>query len=239
MVKKGGNKKTKRSKAPAFWTIRRKDSQFIVSTLPGPHPKEMSYPLAVFLRDILGFVKTYREAKFVINEGRIKIDGIIRKEANYPVGLMDVIEIPIIDKIYRLVPTRLNPLSPIEISEKEKSMKICRVKVKKVVKKGKIQYGLHDSRSIFFDDAKLKIGDSCLIEVPSQKFVNSIKLEEGTLVIITRGEKVGQIGTIKQIIQGNFTRQKMFNVLLDEISTQLPSDIVFPIGMQNPLITIG
>ena len=69
--------------------------------------------------------------------------------------------------------------------------------------------------------------------------IESIKLEEGTLVIITSGEKVGQIGTIKQIRQGNFARQKMFDVVLDQTSTELPLDIVFSIGKENPLITIG
>ena len=239
MGRKGADKKTKRSKAPAFWAIKRKAYQFTITTLPGPHPKSMSYPLAVFLRDIFKLVKTYREAKYLIFEGKIKVDGVIRKKPDFPLGLMDVIEIPTIGKTYRLVPTTSVPLAPIEISDKEKSLKICKIKVKRIIKDKKIQYGLHDGRSLLLDNQELRPGDSCLIEVPSQKMINSVKLSEGALVLVTKGKKVGQIGKIKQIKQGTFSRQKMIDITLGETSTELPLEMVIAIGDKNPLVSIS
>ncbi len=184
-------------------------------------------------------VKTYREAKYLIFEGKIKVDGVTRKDPDFPLGLMDIIEIPTINKTYRLVPSTSFPLVPIEISDKEKSLKICKVKIKRIVKNNKIQYGFHDGRSLLLDNQELRPGDSCLIEVPSQKMINSIKLRDGALVLVTRGEKVGQIGTIKQIKQGTFSRQKMIDVTLGETSTELPLDIIFAIGEKNPLVNIS
>ncbi|MCS7116625.1 MAG: S4 domain-containing protein, partial [Nitrososphaerales archaeon] len=139
----GGQRRTKRSKAPAYWPIPRKRYQFTITTSPGPHPKDWSYPLAVLVRDVLKLVKTYREAKASIKEGNFIIDGVVRTSPNFPVGLMDVVSIPPISKIFRLLPTPKSPLEAIEVPEVEKNLKLCKVKTKTTVKGGAIQYGLH------------------------------------------------------------------------------------------------
>lgn len=240
MAKMGGNKKTKRSVAPAFWEIPRKKFQFTVTVAPGPHPKKESYPISVLIRDILGLVKTYREAKTVIYDGKILVDGIARREPDFPVGLMDVVDIPSIGKTFRLVPIKGKPLHPIVISESEKNLKLCKVKVKKTVRKGYIQYGFHDGRSIISDNGmKLNPGDTCLLEIPSQKVIRSIRLEKDNLAIVTKGKKVGQLGRIEEIKPGSISRPKMVSLSLEGISTELPADIVFVVGEKNPLITIS
>ncbi|MGQ9469675.1 MAG: 30S ribosomal protein S4e [Nitrososphaerales archaeon] len=240
MTKMGGDKRTKRSKAPAFWKIPRKRFQFTVTVAPGPHPKEESYPIAVLIRDVLGLVKNYREAKTVIHEGKIFVDGIPRREPDFPLGLMDVVEIPSISKTFRLVPILGKPIYPIVINETEKSLKLCKVKVKKTVKGGHIQYGFHDGRSILTEDGiGLNSGDTCLIEIPSQKLIKTVKLEKDNLAIITKGEKVGRFGKIEQVKPGTFSRPKMVSLLIEGTVTELPSDIVFVVGEKNPLITVS
>ncbi|MCP8310076.1 MAG: 30S ribosomal protein S4e [Candidatus Methylarchaceae archaeon HK02M1] len=240
MVKMGEDKRTKRSEAPAFWKIPRKKLRFTVTVPPGPHPKKESYPIAVLIRDILGLVKTYREAKSVIHEGKILVDGIPRRTPDFPSGLMDVIDIPSIGKTFRLVPILGHPLHPITIHESEKSLKLCKVKVKKTVKGGQIQYGLHDGRSILLSNGvDLNPGDTYLIEIPSQKIIGSVQLQEGTLAIIIRGTKVGQLGKVEKIKPGTFSRPKMVSMSIGSISTELPSDIIFVVGDEKPLIKIG
>lgn len=240
MTKKGGDKSTKRSKAPAFWKIPRKRLCFTITVPPGPHPKEESYPIAVLIRDVLGLVKNYREAKNAIMEGKILVDGISRREPDFPVGLMDVVEIPSIDKIFRLVPIPGKPLHPVVINKSEKSLKLCKVKVKETVRDGRIQYGFHDGRSVLAENGiMLNLGDTCLMEIPSQKVVKSVRLEKDKLAIITRGAKVGQFGKIEQLKLGTFSRPRMVALSIGGVSTELPSDVVFVVGEKNPLITIS
>jgi len=235
-----GDKRTKRSEAPAFWKIPRKKLRFTVTVSPGPHPKKESYPIAVLIRDILGLVKTYREAKTVIHEGKIIIDGIPRREPDFPLGLMDVIEIPSIGKTFRLVPIPGRPLYPITIHESEKSLKLCKVKVKKTVKGKQIQYGLHDGRSIFSSEkTELDREDTCLIEIPSQKIVRPVQLQKNTLALITKGAKVGQLGKVEKIEPGTISRPKIVFLSIGNTSTEVPSDIVFAVGDEKPLITIS
>ena len=88
-----GSKKLKRQMAPTFWGIARKNKRFIITVMPGTHPKNRSIPTAVLLRDTLKIVTSLREAKSVIYGGRIKVDGVVRKSLHYSIGLMDAVEL--------------------------------------------------------------------------------------------------------------------------------------------------
>ena len=57
-----GSKKLKRQMAPLFWGINRKNKRFVITVMPGSHPKNRSIPTAVLLRDVLNVVTTLREA---------------------------------------------------------------------------------------------------------------------------------------------------------------------------------
>ena len=130
MVKIAGSKKLKRQMAPLFWGITRKEKRFVVTVKPGSHSRNASIPSAVFLRDTLKIVKTLREAKFAIYNGKVTVDGIKRKSLHHGIGLMDVIELDGLSEIYRLVPKNGALLKPIIIDSEEKSKKIVQVKSK-------------------------------------------------------------------------------------------------------------
>jgi len=119
MVKIAGSKKLKRQMAPLFWGITRKEKRFVTTVKPGPHGKNVSIPISVFLRDTLNAVTSLREAKSVIYSGKIKVDGTIRKSLHHGIGLMDVVELEGSKKTYRLVPKDGTLLKPIEIDDTE------------------------------------------------------------------------------------------------------------------------
>jgi len=75
-----GSKKLKRQMAPKYWGITRKNKRFVITVRPGAHAKSQSIPTAVLLRDTLKKVTTLREAKSVIYNGKINVDGIKRKK---------------------------------------------------------------------------------------------------------------------------------------------------------------
>ena len=91
----------RRSVAPWWWPIPRKEGGvWTVRPNPGPHPLEKCLPLAIIVRDVLRYAKTLREARYVIGQGHIKVDGRVRRDYKYPVGLMDVIEIVPTGELY-------------------------------------------------------------------------------------------------------------------------------------------
>ena len=232
-----GSKKLKRQMAPLFWGINRKNKRFAITVKPGSHSKNRSIPTALLLRDVLKVVTTLREAKSVIYNGKVNVDGIIRKSLHHSIGLMDVIELQGISDIYRLVPTHGHILQPIKIDSSEKSKKIVKVTSKTTTKGKKTQLGFHDGRTIIADN-NVNVGDSCLIQIPEQKILDVIKLEKDSLVIVTRGVNTGQIGKIKNINEATFTLPKRINLTVDKKKFEMPSDLVIAIGKEKPVIQI-
>ena len=87
-----------------------------------------------------------------------------------------------------------------QIDEKEAKLKIVRIKRKQMVNGGKVQVTGHDGRNFLFDDPKeIKTGDSLLIELPDQKVIKKISMEENTIVFFYYGAKVGTLGKVKEI----------------------------------------
>jgi small subunit ribosomal protein S4e len=230
--------KLKRLKAPKFWKLPKKSRKWAVSPRPGPHRKFESIPLAIALRDIVKIAETGSEAKKIIKMGEILVDGKIRRDHKYPAGLMDAISIPKMEKYFRVV-SGSKGLELVEIDKKESKEKICRINDKTIVKKGKVQLNLHDGRSILVDKDAYKTGDSILIEVPSQKIKNHVKLEEGSLGLIIRGKNKGSLVNIKEII---ITKGKEPNKIICEMEKkpmEVREDYVLVVGKDSPLIKIS
>jgi len=239
MGRKGEDKQTKRSKAPSFWAIQRKKYPFTVTASPGPHGIYESYPLVVLIRDVLKIVNTYREASNIIRDGKILVDGVIRKDPDFPVGLMDVLHVPLLKNSYRMVPIKGSVLAPIKIPDSENNQKLCKVRGKTTVRTGKIHYGFHDGRSILAEsETDLSPGDVCLLEIPSQKIKRVIALKNGVLALIVKGKRVGKVGQIKEIRPGTITRRKMVDLDIEGVTAELPADMIIAIGDDKPLVTV-
>ena len=232
-----GSKKLKRQMAPMFWGIGRKEKRFVITVRPGSHPKNTSIPTAVLLRDVLKKVKTLREAKSSIYGGKVKVDGVIKKSLHHSIGLMDIIELEGTTDMYRLVPKNGRILVPIKIDAAEKSKKLVKVKSKTTNKGGKTQIGFHDGRTII-TDTNVNVGDTCLLQIPEQKILETIKFEKNSQVIITNGINAGHIGPINEIKQGTFTLPKRISLLIDDKAIEIPANITMVVGKEKPLVQI-
>jgi len=234
----------RRSCAPWWWPIPRKvGGVWAVRPQPGPHPLEKSIPLAVLVRDVLRYAKTLKEARRVISMGYIKVDGRVRRDYKYPVGLMDVVEIVPTGELYRMVPHPVKFLTLVPISREEASLKPCRIENKTVVKGGKVQLNLHDGRNHEVppeEASKYRTLDTIVLTIPEQSIVKHIPIQLGSLVIIIDGKNVGKIGRIVEVIQ-TFKRRRATVAVETEkgeiIRTIL--EYVMPIGEDSkPVITI-
>jgi len=232
-----GSKKLKRQMAPSFWGIERKNKRFVITVKPGPHKKDSSIPTAVLLRDTLKKVSTLKEAKATIYSGQISIDGITRKSLHHSIGLMDVVEFEGSSDIYRLVPQNKQLLTPIIIDTNEKSKKIVKVTSKSTIKSGKVQLGFHDGRTLI-TDTKINVDDSCLLQIPEQKILEPLKLENGCMVIVTNGINAGQIGHVDKIKDGTFSLPKRIDLVINDKKIEIPVRVVMVIGKEKPVIKV-
>jgi small subunit ribosomal protein S4e len=238
MAKKGGDKRLKRQLAPRFWQVNRKSARFILNTMPGPHTRKFSYPIGVVLRDLLHVCSNIREVKRSLNKGLISVDGKMIRHPNFPIGLMDTLEIKPSNQSYRFVPSNGIPLFPIKINSDEKNLKLEKIKSKVTLKKNLYQYCLHDGRT-FLSKESYNVNDTCLIDLPKFGIKNHVRLKEGCTVIVTRGENAGNIGKVEEIKTGSFSLPKRVLVSMGEKTVELPNDIVMAIGVDSSLIRVS
>ncbi len=237
MVSIAGSKKLKRQMAPLFWGITRKDKRFVITVKPGGHKKNASIPTAVLIRDTLKLANTLREAKSVIYGGKVKVDGVTRKSLHHGVGLMDVVEFDGVSDVYRLVPKDLEVLKPIKINSSEKTKKMLKVTSKVTVKGKKTQLGFHDGR-ILVSDAKVNVGDTCIVQIPETKILDIIKLEKSAQVVVTSGVNVGKMGKVNEIKPGTFVLPKRALVDIGERQIEIPADLIMAVGKDKPMLQI-
>lgn len=240
MVSIAGSKKMKRQMAPAFWGITRKKKRFVVAPRPGPHPKDWSVPSAVLLRDMLGVVYTLREAKAAIYGGRVKVDGVVRKSLHHGVGLMDVVELDGMESAYRMVPMKGKLLQALNTPGQDASKKIVKVTSKTTIKGGRTALGTHDGRTIIISDQDdVRVGDSCLLEVPSQNILEIIPMRAGCQALVIKGANAGESGTISSMEEGTFSLPRRAVMELGGRSIQIPADAVIATGKQEPAIQVS
>ncbi|HDD05074.1 MAG TPA: 30S ribosomal protein S4e [Candidatus Aenigmarchaeota archaeon] len=190
----------KKLAAPKVLGIPRKvGGRFVVKPSPGPHPKDRSVALLVFLRDILKVAETAREVKKLLNKGVIKVDGKVRRDKKFPVGFMDVLTVD--KKHYRILFDKKGRLFPKPI-KKSANLKIGMIVRKQMVKGDKIQLTLHDGRNILLPKTKgrkYKIGASLLIKVPSQEIVKYLPFDKGAEVYLIAGRHVGEKAKVVEV----------------------------------------
>ncbi|MCD6227599.1 30S ribosomal protein S4e [Candidatus Micrarchaeota archaeon] len=196
---KRGTKSIKRLNASKLAKLKnKKQDVWIVKTNPGPHPKDDSIPLAVLIRDILGYAQTLKEVKKILANGHVMVDGKIVKDYRYPVGIMDIVSFPSQGTYFRMIINDKGKLVPMEIKKDESKQKIVQIKHKFVQPKGKLTVTLHDGKNIIIKENYL-VGDSVVITVPELDVVKHIPIKEGSLCYVVKGKHAGSIGKVVEI----------------------------------------
>lgn len=246
MGKKGKTGRLKRKPAPDFWPIHKKEYTWVVKPASGPHSLENCLSLTLVLRDILGVAKTKKEAGMILSEGKVLVDGKVRRKADFPVGLMDVISLPDLNTHYRIVPSHKGlSLSP--VSKADAGFKLCRVEDKTLVSNG-VQVALHDGSNILVKVADPKNPTEVLYEtfdilklnLPDKEVVDVVKTRVGNLAIITGGKNIGKMGRIVEVEETEAKKRRQALAVIEDdkgARYQTILDFVFSIGEKTPLIT--
>lgn len=213
MTNVGGSHHLKRLPAPVYWPIHKKEYQWTVKPKPGTHPAERCFPLLLVVRDVLDLVKTKREAKSIISDKQIKVDGRFVVEYDFPVGVMDVVEVPKTDKAYRVLPSPHTVLTLHNIDGKEKSFKLCKIVGKTSVRGGGLQLNLHDGRNILIKQPKetkekYETNEVLKVSLPKTKILGQVKLRKGVPAIVTGGKNIGLVGNVSDVEEGKGGKQK-------------------------------
>ena len=226
----------KRVTVPVSWPISRKTHAWVAKASPGPHSAEQSIPLVTVVRDMLKLVDNAREVKRILYEGKVLIDGKAQKDYKLPVGIFDVVSIPLLNQQYRMMKDLRGMfyLSPIEAVD---AKKLARIENKTIITGKKLQLNLSDG-SNKLADGEFKVGDSLVLSIPYKKVEDRIEYKIGNLAMVVGGKHTGQTGKIKEIITVKSSQPNRVIISGDE-EFETIEEYVFMIGRDSPAIKLG
>ncbi len=229
------SKHMKRLTTPTSVPVSRKKHVWIARPSAGPHSIQQSAALVVILRDMIKCCDTAREARRIIGQRKILIDGKPATNYKRPVGLMDVITIPDTKEYFRFLIDTNGKFRLTRITEDEAKWKLARIEDKTTVKDGKTQLNLHDGRNIILDKDEYKTGTVLKLELPSQKILDKFELKQGNISYLIGGSHIGQLATIEGIEVTSNPKDNLVK-LKEGFSTIIP--YVFVVGSKKPEISV-
>jgi small subunit ribosomal protein S4e len=219
----------KRAKAPKTWPILRKTTKFITRPTPKGQPIAFTLPVVVVLRELLGTVDTAAQARRVLRESTVTVNGSRVYDVDAAVGFMDVLEVG--GHKHRLVINAGNTLQLVPVGKNEE-FTIDRVRGLSGLKGGKLQLNLASGRNALVAKGEYKVGDSVHVSLDGKIGVR-YPLAEGACVLITAGSHIGKIGDIKDIT-GN-----VVTIETDGITFTTEKKNAYVVGKGKPAITLN
>lgn len=238
MAKKGGSRHLKRYAASRVLKLPRKSYPWVIKPAPGPHSGKNSVPLRVLLRDYLSLARNAREADAALAEGQVIVDGRPRRRPDFPVGLMDVLQFPVLGRSYRMLLDHRGRLVPREIGGAEAAMKLCKVLRKDIVRGGRVQLTLHDGKTLVGDFGSFKPSDSVKLSLPELRVLEHLPFREGAMALVTGGRNVGKVGRVTHIKSIMGAQPKIVTLEMDGERFQAPENYVFVVGREEPVFPL-
>ena len=207
---------------------------------PGPHKTRECLPLILILRNRLKYALTGREAKAILMERYVKVDGKVRTDVTYPTGFMDVISLEKSDEYFRILYDSKGRMTVHRISAEEASYKLCKVKDIKLGEKAIPTLTTHDGRTLRYPDPLVKINDSILFDIESGKMKDFIRFDNGNVAMITGGHNAGRVGVIlnREKHKGSNDIVHLKDAAGNTFATRIQN--VFVIGKGNkPLVSLA
>jgi len=193
---RGPRRHQKRISAPSHWMLDKLTGVWAPRPASGPHKLRECVPLIVLMRNRLKYALNYTEAKAIMIQRLVKVDGKVKTKHTYPAGLMDVVSLESTNENFRLMYDTKGRFVPHKITAAEGAYKLCRVN--KIVKgaQGINHVVTHDGRTIRFPDPAIKVNDSIKLDLETGKIGDFVKFENGNVCMVTGGNNIGRVAVL-------------------------------------------
>jgi len=193
---RGPKKHLKRMAAPSHWMLDKLTGTWAPKPSSGPHKQRECLPLIVLVRNRLKYALTFREAKAIMIQRLIKVDGKIRADHTFPAGFQDVVSIEKTKENFRLLFDTKGRFAVHKVTPAEASYKLCKVLAVTKGPKGVSHINTHDGRTIRFPHPDIKTNDTVRVDLATGKMLDYAKFEQGNVCMILGGNNVGRVGVI-------------------------------------------
>ncbi|KAG0417181.1 40S ribosomal protein S4, partial [Dictyocoela roeselum] len=202
--------------APKSWLLDKNGGVYAPRPSTGPHRLDECIPLCLLLSRKLGYAQNSREVKHIMKNRMVRINGKVRTDPRFPVGIMDILDIPKTGETFRLLYNTSGRFFLHKLDNPE-NFTITKV-AKRVVRKGKVPYiYTEDGGSFRYCPLEINVGDSVKVDIESRKIVDYLPVAEGNIAYLTRGKNMGCAGTIvgidKDIVKIRDVNGRYFSTL--------------------------
>jgi small subunit ribosomal protein S4e len=187
----------KRFMAPESWHITRKTNKFITKTSPGPHNAN-ALPVAVWLRDQMGYALNMKEVKQILHQHDVIINGRPCRDPKMGIGIFDIISMPKIGKYYRMLRDKNGRHKTVEIDAEASKTMLAKIRNKTVVSGGKVQLNMRFGANVVADNS-YKPKDSIVLSLEPEsryKIVDHFPFAIGNMAMIIGGKHSGKVARI-------------------------------------------
>lgn len=220
----------KRHSMPVAWPIRRKNITFISRPKPGSHKMEYVVSVVVLLRDVLSYAKTAKEAKYIVHNGEVLVNGKKVTDIKAPVGLFDVIEIKESKEKYTVL---FDNFGKVKLVETKDDLVYLRVSGKTSLKGGKTQVNFMNGFNLVVEAkvaSTLKVNDTVVYDLVKKSIKESIALKEGSFVYVFGGKYVGLFGEIKSFTHYNGLSKDLVVIESEGVQHSTAKEYCYVIG---------
>ena len=162
------------SKLGGIWAMKRSQ---------GPHKLRECIPLSLLLKIKLRLALNGKKAKLIVKarEGNISIDGKVRRDPKYPVGIMDIVTINKTGSNYRVNFDVKGRWRLVKISKEEAKYKLFKV-TRRSMRSKKIPFiNTSDGRTLRYSNPYIKEHDTVKLNLKNKEIVDYYKYKIGAL----------------------------------------------------------
>lgn len=230
----------KRLRAPDSWHIPKKTNKFITKTAAGPHNAN-AMPVAVWLRDHMGFALNLKEVKQILGQRDVIINGRPCRDPRMGIGIFDIISMPKIGKHFRVLRDKKGRHKTIEIDAESAKTRLAKIRGKTIITGGKVQLNLRYGGNVLADN-RYKPGDSVVLSLAGDDrftIVDHFPFAVGNMAMVIGGKHSGKIARITRIDKTpGSVPNRVFLVDESEGTTfDTIDDYIYMVGRETPALT--
>jgi ribosomal protein S4E len=223
----------KRHAMPKSWNIDRKLIKFVTKPRPGSFKRDYVVSILSLIRDELNLVKTLKEAKYVLKNDEVLLNGKKVENIKTAVGIFDILEIKSIGLKKIFLFNELGKISTIDVKDNNMYLKVSN---KKLLRKGEFQINFMNSFNLKVDEKQfknIKVGDTIVYDFKNKKIVEHIPFKENIFAYIFDGTFKGHFVKLGKVTGYNGLGEDLIELEFDKKIHSTAKKYCFPISLKE------
>lgn len=217
----------KRHAMPTSWPIKRKNITFIAKPNAGSHKRDYVTSVVVLLRDVLDYAKTSKDAKYIVHNQEVLVNGKKVTDIRTAVGMFDIFEISQIKEKFTLL---FDEFGRIKLVPTKDDLIFLKVSKKTLTSGGKGQLNFMNGFNLIVDEKKFKeakVNDTIIYDYSKKKISKVLSLKEKAFVYVFDGKFKGQFGEVKSFAKYNGITRDTVEISLGKESHTTAKDYCY------------